>query len=106
MKALLAFSVVCWGVTPTAEIIAEWKEAAANGDPAAQFNLGVAYRIGKGVPEDDKEAVKWYRKAAEQGFAAAQYNLGFMYDDGTGVPEDDKESIKWYRKLRADLCLV
>jgi uncharacterized protein len=35
----------------------------------AQYNLGVMYAIGQGVPEDDAEAVKWYRKAAEQGHA-------------------------------------
>ena len=34
------------------------------------------YASGEGVPEDDKEAVKWYRLAAEQGYAQAQYNLG------------------------------
>jgi len=53
---------------------------------------------GEGVPEDDREAVKWYRKAAEQGYASAQYNLGVMYDNGRGVPEDDREAVKWYRK--------
>ena len=33
--------------------------------------------ISEGVPEDDKEAVKWYRLAAEQGHAKAQFNLHF-----------------------------
>jgi TPR repeat protein len=55
------------------------------------------YRNGEGVPEDDKQAVKWYRLAAEQGHASAQYNLGFMYSNGEGVPEDDKQAVKWYR---------
>jgi TPR repeat protein len=35
--------------------------------------LGLKYAIGKGVPEDDAEAVKLYRKAAEQGLAEAQF---------------------------------
>ena len=56
------------------------------------------YDNGRGVLEDDKEAVKWYRKAAEQGYAAAQFNLGNMYANGKGIPEDDKEAVKWYRK--------
>jgi TPR repeat protein len=34
------------------------------------------FAAGKGVPQDDKQAVKWYRLAAEQGHANAQYNLG------------------------------
>ena len=50
----------------------EWKPLAKQGDAAAQFNLGVMYEKGQGVPQDDKTAVKWYRLAAEQGFARAQ----------------------------------
>ena len=42
------------------------------------------YDEGRGVPENDTEAVKWYRKAAEQGDASAQYNLGVMYANGWG----------------------
>ena len=46
----------------------------------AQYNLGVMYDNGEGVPQDYKEAVKWYRLAAEQGNANAQTNLGNMYE--------------------------
>ena len=74
------------------------KALAEKGDADAQYNLGWMYADGEGVPEDDKEAVKWYRKAAEQGHADAQYSLGLMYADGKGVPQDDKEAAKWYRK--------
>ena len=62
--------------------------------PEEQYNLGVMYNEGEGVPLDDKESVKWYRLAAEQGDAQAQSNLGVMYDNGEGVPEDDKEAVK------------
>ena len=55
------------------------------------------YDIGRGVPEDDAEAVRWYRRAAEQGHAGAQYFLGLMYDYGLGVPLDDAEAVIWYR---------
>jgi len=33
------------------------------------------YGAGKGVAQDDKQAVKWYRKAANQGRAKAQYQF-------------------------------
>jgi TPR repeat protein len=49
------------------------------------------------VPQDYKEAVKWYRLAAEQGNADGQTNLGVMYANGQGVPQDFKEAVKWYR---------
>ncbi len=75
-----------------------WKQCAEEGNAVAQYNLGVMYENGEGVPQDYAEAVKWYRKAAEQGYASAQYNLGVMYDNGEGVPESDAEAVKWYRK--------
>ena len=53
---------------------------------------------GKGVLEDDKEAVKWYRKAAEQGYASGQCQLATMYYSGEGVKKDGKEAFKWFRK--------
>ena len=69
--------------------------------PSAQNNLGHMYRGGKGVPQDDKTAVKWYRLAAEQGDAVGQNALGNMYYTGRGVPKDGKESAKW-RTLAAE----
>jgi len=55
------------------------------GDAIAMRNLGDMYAVGKGVTEDDKEAVKWYRKAAELGDAVAMCNLSGMYYEGNGV---------------------
>ena len=80
-----------------ATALQEFKKAAEQGDARAQFNLGVMYANGRGVIQDDKEAVKWFRLAAEQGVAEAQYNLGIMYDNGEGVIQDDKEAVKWWR---------
>jgi TPR repeat protein len=75
----------------------EWQPLAVAGNATAQYNLGVMYREGQGVPQDYKEAVKWFRLAAEQGDAYAQNNLGVMYREGRGVPQDYKEAVKWYR---------
>ena len=49
-----------------------------------------------GVPQDDKEAVKWFRLSAEQGHASAQHNLGFMYFNGLGVPQDYVLAHMWW----------
>ena len=38
------------------------------------------YDEGRGVPQDDAEAVRWYRRAAAQGNATARFNLEGMYD--------------------------
>jgi len=56
-----------------------FKTLAEQGNTKAQFNLGVMYYQGQGVPKDYKEAARWFRKAAEQGNADAQFNLGLMY---------------------------
>ena len=78
-------------------INALFRLAAEQGHASAQYNLGVMYATGEGVPEDDAEAVRWYRMAAEQSNASAQYNLGVMYYTGEGVPGDDAEAARWYR---------
>ncbi len=71
---------------------------AEQGDAAAQYNLGLMYDVGTGVPQDYKKALIWYTKAAEQGYVWAQYNLGLMYAEGKGVPEDYKQALIWYTK--------
>ena len=72
------------------------RKAAEQGGDRAQFKLGTMYYFGVGVPQDYKEAVRWYRKAAEQGYAKAQYNLGTMYDSGQGVPQDYIRTYAWW----------
>ena len=74
---------------------------AEQGDVDAQLNLGVMYSEGRGVPEDDTEAVNWYRKAAKQGVAEAQLNLGLMYAEGLGVPQDYAMAYAWYNVAAA-----
>mgnify|MGYP003379299219 CR=1 FL=1 len=81
-----------------AAVLRLWRPLADQGNASAQYNLGVMYSRGDGVPQDYAEALKWYRKAADQGEASAQYNLGFMYHNGQGVPQDYVEAHKWYRK--------
>jgi len=51
----------------------EWLPLAKQGNASAQYNLGIIYNKGEGVPQDSAEAVKWYRLAADQGYASAQY---------------------------------
>jgi TPR repeat protein len=92
LTALLAFQ------SAAASEFDEMKALADQGLAAAQYNLALMYDLGRGVPENDAEAVKWYAKAADQGHSGAQSNLGFMYDNGEGVPENDAEAVKWYRK--------
>ena len=78
-----------------ATALREWKPLAEQGNADAQYNLGVMYEWGEGVPQDYKTALKWYTLAAEQGNAGAQGNLGTMYAFGTGVLKDYVYAHMW-----------
>ncbi|MCX7284042.1 MAG: SPOR domain-containing protein [Novosphingobium sp.] len=58
--------------------VKEWLGPAAAGDADAQFNMGQAYKLGKGVPLDLKRAEAWYRKAASQGHIKASDTMGLL----------------------------
>jgi len=75
-----------------------WKSHAEEGNPEAQFILGVFYYRGNaGLGKDIIESVSWYRKAAEQGHMNAQYNLGILYATGNGLVLDPAVAIQWWR---------
>ena len=58
--------------------------------------MGLKYYNGQGVPQDYKEAVKWYRLSAEQGDTLAQGKLGMMYIEGKGVFQDYTLANMWF----------
>ena len=59
------------------------------------------YDEGRGVTEDDAEAVRWYGKAADQGYPNAQFNLGLMYAKGEGVAQNYVVAHMWWYLARA-----
>jgi TPR repeat protein len=67
----------------------------------AQFDLGIMYGTGQGVPQDHHEAGALIRKAADQGLPVAEYTLARIYRTGIGVPQDFHEAAEWYRKAAA-----
>jgi len=67
----------------------------------AQFDLGVMYSNGEGVPQDKKQAVYWYTESAKQGIISAQANLGMHYYFSEGVLKDYKKAFYWYKKAAA-----
>ena len=79
----------------------EWEPLAVRGDEIAQYNMGVLYDSGLGVPVDKSRARLWYRKSAEQGFAQAQNNLGRMFYMGDAVPPDYARAAAYFRKAAA-----
>jgi TPR repeat protein len=73
----------------------EWQAEADKGNAAAQFNLGMLYFDGKGVPQDYNEAAVYLRRAADQGYAKAQHNLGAILGSGQGIKRDYEQAYVW-----------
>jgi TPR repeat protein len=73
-----------------------YRPAADQGHATAQYNLGLLYASGQGVPQDDAEAARWYGKAADQGNPEAQFNLGTLYANGQGVPQDNRRAHHYF----------
>ena len=60
--------------------------------------VGSCLAQGKGVKQNEKEAVVWYTKAAEQGMPLAQTSLGICYYLGNGVRSDKAKAKEWFKK--------
>ncbi|HEX3483975.1 MAG TPA: tetratricopeptide repeat protein [Micropepsaceae bacterium] len=73
-----------------------WRPLAEQGNASAQFNIGLMYKVGKGVSQDYSEAVRWFRLAAKQGNVLAQTNLGVAYENGQGTPQSYVRAYVWY----------
>ena len=84
--------------------LALWQPLAEAGHVDAQFNLGLMYDSGTGVPRNLETAASWYRRAAEAGDRTAQSYLGEMYAKGQGVEQSFEQAAEWYEKaaLRGD----
>jgi TPR repeat protein len=80
------------------EALRWFRQAAEQGAAEAQYNLGVMYRDGLGVPQNIEKAIKLFEQAAKQGYAKAKCSLGVMYRDGQGMPKNDKEAMKLFEQ--------
>lgn len=82
-SATVKDGVDAWSRGDYATALKQWRPAAIAGDADAQFNMGQAYKLGRGVTADLKLAEDWYRKAAMQGHLQAEDNFGLvMFQNG------------------------
>ncbi len=66
-----------------ANAVGTWRPLAAAGDADAQYNLGQAYRLGRGVPADSQMAESWFKRAADQGHLRARNAYGLtLFQNG------------------------
>jgi len=109
-KYLLAAALLFWTASVSAQTVkagidawqrsdysgavAIWRPLAEKGDADAEFNLGQAYRLGRGVPTNLAAAKTWFERAANQGHVDAQTTLGLLlFQNG-----DQADGLKWLKK--------
>jgi hypothetical protein len=85
--------IEAWRKSDYAGAVAIWRPLALQGSADAQFNLGQAYRLGKGVPINLATAKGWLEKAAARGHVDAQTTLGLLlFQNGDPAP-----ALKWLK---------
>jgi TPR repeat protein len=92
--ATVKAGVEAWQKGEHERAVAIWRALAAKGDADAAFNLGQAYRLGRGVAADSASAGRWFEAAARSGHLDAQVSLGLLlFDSG-----DRKRALDWLMK--------
>jgi TPR repeat protein len=72
---------------------------AKQGDPRAEYNLGLMYANGNGVHQSTPKAKQWFEKSAHQGYGAAQYNVAKFYQlEAQNDPALYEKAKEWYEK--------
>ena len=72
--------------------------AAEQGNARWQFELGLLYSSGKGVPLDAVKAAGLFREASEQGKDYAQVEFGKALLEGIGVEKSTLEAMNYFKK--------
>jgi len=85
--------IEAWQKADYSTAVAIWRPLAEHGDVDAQFNLGQAYRLGRGVPINLALAKGWFERAASKGHLDAETTLGLLlFQNG-----DQGEGLKWLK---------
>lgn len=82
-----------WQRGDYAAAVAIWRPLAEGGDADASFNMGQAYRLGRGVSVDLATAQTWLGRAAAKGHVDAQTTLGLLlFQNG-----NQADGLKWLK---------
>ena len=77
------------------------KQAAENGDAAAQYELAIELGKGKKTFKSEKDIAFWFEKAAVQNYRNAAYAIGYYYTIGRGVTRNYDKAIEWLERSAA-----
>jgi hypothetical protein len=86
--------IQAWQQADYAKAVGIWRPLAEKGDADAAFNLGQAYRLGRGVETNIAAATTWYERAAAKGHLDAETTLGLLlFENG-----DQAGGLRWLKK--------
>jgi len=86
--------IEAWQRADYANAVAIWRPLAEKGDADAAFNLGQAYRLGRGVSINLSVAKTWFERAAASGHVDAETTLGLLlFQNG-----DQAGGLKWLKQ--------
>ncbi len=85
--------VELWRAGKWDDAVEMWQPFAQDGDADAMFNMGQAYKLGRGVTMDKTIARDWYRRAAVKGHLPAQANLGILQFQAA----EKAEAVRWLK---------
>ena len=69
---------------------------AVQGNPRAQYNLGLMYKNGIGVKKDFNEALGWFILGSNNDHMLSKYALGLMYYKGEGVSKNYSKAMNLF----------
>jgi TPR repeat protein len=90
------------GVKRSIAAAVRWsREAAAKGEPDAEYLLGSLMQSGTGLSRDPKQAFAWFQRSADAGNVKAMHNLAIAYIQGNGTPKDPITAATWFARAAA-----
>lgn len=72
------------------------RNAAAKGQAAAEFEVGVRQIEGRGVPQNTEAGLRWLERAAESGLTPAHFRIAGLYEKGIGVKKNLQVARRHY----------
>ena len=94
----LVLCLACETSPPPPSAIAGLETSATQGDAEAQLALGLAYKAGDGITQDEALALQWIGRAARQGLPEAESQIAFAFQRGEGVEKSDEQAIEWHKR--------
>jgi len=83
---------------PDNQLVLKNKLGGESNGSNAEYELGLMYFRGTGVPGDMVQAFNWIKSAAEEENSNAQIKLGLMYLNGDGCVKNFVKATEWFQK--------